>query len=201
MLNMNRSSFLTRFLLSPMRSNKQHFPLPQKKFKNAAVMIALVEREGNLHVILTERALHLRHHPGQISFPGGKYEHQDKNLQQTALRETNEEIGIAPQFVEIIGQLPTLKTNSGFEITPFVALVDNQLALNIDEQEVKSVFEIPLHFLLDKRNIHKQHLMANKQRPFVYCIHYHNHLIWGATAHILKSLQLNLLQNKNHFHQ
>tara|TARA_R110001583_G_scaffold64345_1_gene186978 strand:+ start:5997 stop:6548 length:552 start_codon:yes stop_codon:yes gene_type:complete len=180
-----------------MASHKHHYPLKQK-FKKAAVLVALVERQGVLNIILTERALHLRHHPGQISFPGGKQEHFDKSLQHTAIRETQEEIGIEPHQVEIIGQLAPLKTNSGFEVTPYVALVDNQLSLTIDDQEVKSVFEVPLHFILNKRNIHKQHLVANKHRPFVYCIHYQNHLIWGATAHILKSLQLNLLQNNHH---
>jgi 8-oxo-dGTP pyrophosphatase MutT (NUDIX family) len=197
---MNRNSFLTRFLLSPMASNKHYHPFKQK-FKKAAVLIPLVERQNGLHVILTERALHLRHHPGQVSFPGGKYELLDKNLQQTAIRETQEEIGIEPHLIEIIGQLASLNTNSGFEVTPFVALIDNELELNIDHQEVKSVFEVPLHFLLDKRNIHKHRLVANKHRPFVYCIHYHNHWIWGATAHILKNLQMNLLQNKNHSHK
>lgn len=192
---MDRHSFLTRFLLSPMETNNDAYRHP-KKLKKAAVLIALVERQGLLNVILTERALHLRHHPGQISFPGGKYEHFDMCLQQTAIRETHEEIGIQPDLVEIIGKLAPLKTNSGFEVTPFVALIDDKLTLNIDEQEVKSVFEVPLHFLLDKRNIHKQHLVANKQRSYIYCINYQNYFIWGATAKILKNLQLNLLKNK-----
>ncbi|WP_413701587.1 NUDIX hydrolase [Psychromonas sp. KJ10-10] len=109
---MDRDSFLTRFLLSPMEANNDIYMQQQirpKKLKKAAVLIALVQRQGILHVILTERALHLRHHPGQVSFPGGKYEHFDHSLQQTAIRETHEEIGIHPSLVDIIGQLPLLK--------------------------------------------------------------------------------------------
>jgi 8-oxo-dGTP pyrophosphatase MutT (NUDIX family) len=193
---MNRESFLTRFLFSrlapPLLDHSQ-----KHKFKKAAVMIALVERKGILHIIFTERALHLRHHPGQVSFPGGKYELSDKNLQQTAIRETEEEIGIQPHLMEIIGQLAPLKTVSGFEVLPIIAFVDNKLILDIDAQEVKSVFEVPLHFLLDKNNFYKQYLIANKTRHFTYYIGYQNHLIWGATAQILKNLQLNLEQTKN----
>jgi 8-oxo-dGTP pyrophosphatase MutT (NUDIX family) len=192
---MNRASFLNRFLLSPQVSalTQPHTP---KNLKNAAVLIALVERENSLHVILTERALHLRHHPGQVSFPGGKYEQLDSSLQQTALRETQEEIGINKIFVEIIGQLPPLTTVSGFNVFPFIAFVDNRFTLTVDTQEVKSVFEVPLCFLLDPQNFYKQHLVANKKRHFTYCIGYQNHLIWGATAQILKNLQLGLYQSE-----
>lgn len=193
---MNRESFLTRFLFSPLESAFTDHPEKQKLNK-AAVLIALVERKGILHVIFTERALHLRHHPGQVSFPGGKYELSDENLQQTSIRETQEEIGIQPHLVEVIGQLTPLNTVSGFEVSPFIAFVDNKLMLDIDAQEVKSVFEVPLHFLLDKNNFHKQHLIANKTRHFSYCIGYQNHLIWGVTAQILKNLQLSLEPTKD----
>ncbi|GLS91958.1 coenzyme A pyrophosphatase [Psychromonas marina] len=159
------------------------------------MLIALIERDDELHIIFTERALHLRHHPGQVSFPGGKHETFDSSLQQTAIRETNEEIGIKPEFIEIIGQLPSLKTTSGFEVFPIVAFVDQRFSLNIDANEVKSVFEVPLRFLLDSKNFHLQHLIANKKRHSTYCIGYQNNLIWGATAQMLKNLQQLLLSN------
>ncbi len=191
---MNRASFLNQFLLSPQASALTQ-PHASKNLKNAAVLIALVERENGLHVILTERALHLRHHPGQVSFSGGKYEKVDNSLQQTALRETQEEIGINTKWVEVIGQLAPLSTVSGFNVFPFIAFVDNRFILTVDAQEVKSVFEVPLRFLLDPQNFYKQHLVANKKRHFTYCICYQNHLIWGATAQILKNLQLGLNHN------
>jgi 8-oxo-dGTP pyrophosphatase MutT (NUDIX family) len=187
MVIMNRSSFLQRFV----HASLQHLPqiTEHKGNRKAAVLIPLVERENGLNVIFTERALHLRHHPGQVSFPGGKHEKSDDSLQQTALRETAEEIGIQSNLVEIVGQLPTLNTTSGFEVSPFIAFVDNKFNLTIDFQEVKSVFEVPLSFLLDEKNFHRQHLIANKRRHFTYCIAYQNHLIWGATAQMTKNLQ------------
>ncbi|WP_022941810.1 CoA pyrophosphatase [Psychromonas hadalis] len=182
---MNRESFLNFFLFS---SPKKQRSLDQN-LKKAAVLIILVERRDGLHIILTERALHLRHHPGQVSFPGGKYEPRDLTLQQTARRETEEEIGIDAKFINMIGELPALNTTSGFEVFPFIAFVDSQFILKIDAQEVKSVFEVPLSFLLENKNFYRQHLVANKKRHFTYCISYQNHLIWGATAQILKNLQ------------
>lgn len=191
---MNRAHFLTQFLFTPVVKLKDKL-LSDPSHRKAAVLIILVERDDGLYIVLTERALHLRHHPGQISFPGGKHEKFDPSLQQTALRETDEEIGISPHLIEVIGQLAPLTTTSGFEVFPFVAFADASFKLNIDTQEVSSVFELPLRFLLDNRNIYRQHLVANKKRHFTYCIAYHNHLIWGATAQMLKNLQLMLQQD------
>lgn len=187
---MNRSSFLKRFLYTAPVARSQ--PVNQGHRK-AAVLIALVERNDELHIILTERALHLRHHPGQVSFPGGKHEQFDANLQQTAIRETAEEIGINPDLVEIIGQLAPLNTSSRFEVFPFIAFVDNSFTLKVDTQEVKAAFELPLRFLLDNKHFHLQHLVANKKRHYTYCIAYQNYLIWGATAQMLKNLQQMIL--------
>lgn len=188
MVIMNRYSFLKRFLLpSTMQLSPQ--TSVHGRHRKAAILIALVERDNGLHVIFTERALHLRHHPGQVSFPGGKHEKYDESLQQTAIRETEEEIGIKRHFIDVIGQLPSLRTNSGFEVFPIVAFIDKRFSLLIDANEVKTVFEVPLRFLLDDKNFHLQHLIANKKRHFTYCIGYQSHLIWGATAQILKNLQ------------
>jgi len=189
---MNRELFLRHFLLNQVTTiDKQHTLI--HNLKEAAVLILFVERENGLSLILTERALHLRHHPGQVSFPGGKHEAFDKNLQQTALRETDEEIGIKPYFIEVVGQLPSLSTTSGFEVSPFIGFVDNKFTLDIDQQEVQTVFEVPLSYLLDKKNYYRQHLVANKKRHFTYCIAYQNHLIWGATAQMIKNLQARLV--------
>ncbi|WP_354623809.1 CoA pyrophosphatase [Psychromonas sp. MME2] len=123
--------------------------------------------------------MHLRHHPGQISFPGGKHEASDNSLLDTALRETEEEIGILQGQVDIFGRLPSLSTISGFTINPYLGFIDSDYQLSIDKQEVRSVFEVPLSYLLDSKNFHKQHLVANKQRHYTFCIRYQNRLIWG----------------------
>ena len=184
---MNRTRFLTRFLFTRLADHTaQSYPV--RPHRQAAVLIILVERENGLHIILTERALHLRHHPGQVSFPGGKHEQFDASLLQTAIRETEEEIGISGDFLEVIGQLAPLYTTSGFEVFPCVAFAKPNFNLKIDVQEVKSTFEVPLAFLLDNKNIYLQHLIANKQRHATYCIPFQNHLIWGATAQIIKNL-------------
>lgn len=190
---MDKATFLTRFLLSA--SLPQFDPSEAiKTHRKAAVLIGLVERRHGLNVIFTERARHLRHHPGQISFPGGKYERFDKNLKQTAIRETNEEIGIKPDHINIIGELAPLKTVTGFEIFPYVAFIDQRFTLHVDLQEVSTVFEAPFTHFLDRSNSYKQPISDNKTRRFTHCIPYQNHLIWGATAQIIKNLQAMLYQ-------
>ncbi|MFT7052848.1 MAG: 8-oxo-dGTP pyrophosphatase MutT (NUDIX family) [Psychromonas sp.] len=195
---MDKQTFLNRFLfhnaqnLSDPHAHKVPFHLNKRGLKKAAVLLPLIKRQDGLNLIFTERALHLRHHPGQISFPGGRYEAADHSLQQTALRETEEEIGILQRQVSLLGSLPNLPTISGFEISPFIGFVDDDHTILIDQQEVRSVFEVPLSYLLDVNNYYKQHLFANKKRHFTYCIPYQNRLIWGATAQMLKNLQEHL---------
>ncbi|MFT5559571.1 MAG: 8-oxo-dGTP pyrophosphatase MutT (NUDIX family) [Sphingobacteriales bacterium] len=195
---MNKHIFLNRFLfhnrqnISDLLTHKTPFNLNQQGLKKAAVLLPLIKRQNGLNLIFTERALHLRHHPGQISFPGGRYELTDHSLQQTALRETEEEIGILQSQVSLCGSLPNLPTGSGFMISPFLGFIDNEHTILIDKQEVRSVFEVPLSYLLDKKNYYKQHFFANKKRHFTYCIPYQNRLIWGATAQIIKNLQEHL---------
>jgi 8-oxo-dGTP pyrophosphatase MutT (NUDIX family) len=195
---MDKQTLLNRFLFhhpqSP--SNSELFARPFTRevtsLKKAAVLLPLVKRQNGMNIILTERALHLKHHPGQISFPGGKFEQSDQSLQHTALRETEEEIGILQEQVDIFGSLPNLPTVSGFVISPFLGFVDSNHSTLIDHQEVRDVFEVPLEFLLNENNFYQQHLIANKKGYFTYCIPYKNKFIWGATAQILKNLQIHL---------
>ncbi len=118
----------------------------------AAVLIPIITREASLSVLLTERSPDLKHHAGQISFPGGRMDATDRDIRATALRETQEEVGIDPANVEIIGYLDPNPTVTGYAVTPVVALVDLQQELIIDALEVKSVFEVPLPFLLEEVN-------------------------------------------------
>jgi 8-oxo-dGTP pyrophosphatase MutT (NUDIX family) len=158
------------------------------KVTKAAVLIPLVLKEDGLSVLLTQRTNHLRDHAGQISFPGGRMDPEDQSPNDTALRESQEEIGLDPARVEIIGHLPQYLTVSGYSVTPVVGLVQAQAEYVLDEFEVADVFEVPLSFLLDPAN-HQVRLWQSEQggRRF-YSMPYENRFIWGATAGMLRNL-------------
>mgnify|MGYP001810165274 CR=1 FL=1 len=154
----------------------------------AAVLVPLVRRHDALTVLLTLRAPHLLHHPGQVSFPGGRVEASDRSPPDTALRETEEEIGLARERIEVLGQLPRYHTVSGFAITPVVGLVTPPFELSVDSLEVADVFEVPLPFLLDARNRERRAIDYQGQRREYQATVYQGRVIWGATAGILASL-------------
>jgi len=158
------------------------------KVTKAAVLIPLVLKEDGLWVLLTQRTNHLRDHAGQISFPGGRMDSEDRSPNETALRESEEEIGLDPKRVEIIGHLPQYLTVSGYSVTPVVGLVQAQAEYVLDEFEVADVFEVPLSFLLDPAN-HQVRVWQSEQggRRF-YSMPYENRFIWGATAGMLRNL-------------
>ena len=158
------------------------------KVTKAAVLIPLVLKEEGLSVLLTQRTNHLRDHAGQISFPGGRMDPEDQSPNDTALRESQEEIGLDPKRVEIIGHMPQYLTVSGYSVTPVVGLVQAQAEYVLDEFEVADVFEVPLSFLLDPAN-HQVRLWQSEQggRRF-YSMPYENRFIWGATAGMLRNL-------------
>ncbi|MEZ9596775.1 CoA pyrophosphatase [Shewanella sp. 10N.261.52.F9] len=158
------------------------------KLRQAAVLIAIYEIDNQLQLILTKRPPHLRAHPGQISFPGGKVEHTDANYQATALREAEEEIGLVASNVEVIGALPAHKTFTGFEITPFVAIVKRSFVPVIDPGEVDEYFTVPLSFLLKQYNRHTQRFERRGISYPVHFIPYKKHFIWGATAAMIDLL-------------
>jgi 8-oxo-dGTP pyrophosphatase MutT (NUDIX family) len=153
----------------------------------AAVLLPLVPRGDALSVLLTQRTAHLRDHPGQISFPGGRAEPGDRTPADTALREVHEEIGIPPANVRIAGYLEPLAVVTGFAVTPIVGFVEGEVSLVLDRFEVEDVFEVPLDFLLERRN------RVNATRRWrgidarLYEYHFDGRRIWGATAFMLKS--------------
>lgn len=153
----------------------------------AAVLVGIVCHPQPT-ILLTKRTDHLRDHPGQISFPGGRVETADRTPVDTALREAEEEVGIAPAGVEIIGCLPPYCTVTGFSIQPVVALLQPPVHTTVDPFEVAEVFEVPLAFLLDERN-HQEHEVdyQGRRRRYV-AIPYAQRYIWGATAGILRVL-------------
>lgn len=161
----------------------------RKVLRKAAVLIGFIERDHRCSVLFTKRAIHLRHHPGQVSFPGGKFESDDGSLFSTAIRETYEEIGIAPQDIEIFGTLPELITTSGFEVTPVLAKISPSFSLTIDKNEVGDVFEIPTEYLFNHHNMFIEQFKVNGHSRKLFCLPYHNHLIWGVTGQIIDILQ------------
>jgi 8-oxo-dGTP pyrophosphatase MutT (NUDIX family) len=154
----------------------------------AAVLFPIVLRQDGHTVLLTQRTAHLRDHAGQISFPGGRVEESDHSTLHTALRETEEEIGLAREHIEPIGYLPEYRTGTGFRVTPVVALVRPPFDLKIDPFEVAEVFEVPLAFLLDPVN-HQRHSIHHRGALRQYfAMPYGDYFIWGATAGMIRSL-------------
>jgi 8-oxo-dGTP pyrophosphatase MutT (NUDIX family) len=136
-------------------------------------------------VLFTRRTAHLNDHAGQISFPGGRAEQEDRSSADTALREAGEEIGLDPGRVEVLGELHPYVTVTGYRVTPVVGLVTPPLDLKLDEFEVAEAFEVPLGFLLDPRN-HQRNCVVHEGRVrHYYAFPYGRHYIWGATAGML----------------
>lgn len=158
----------------------------------AAVLFPIVRRMAEPTVLLTQRTAHLKDHPGQISFPGGRCEAADPSPAHTALREAAEEIGLSAAHVDILGYLPEYLTATGFRVTPVVAMVTPPFDLHLDAFEVAEAFEVPLAFLLDPAN-HQRHSLhyRGKLRQY-YAMPYREYFIWGATAGIIMSLYKSL---------
>lgn len=154
----------------------------------AAVLVPIVERPDGLTVLLTQRTDHLSAHAGQISFPGGRLETTDASLEAAALRETEEEVGLRRDRIEVVGQLDLYVTRTGFEVTPVVGIVTPPISLTPDPFEVADVFEVPLSFIIDPANHLKQSRLHNGIERQFYVLPYDNRYIWGATAGMLVNL-------------
>lgn len=154
----------------------------------AAVLFPIVLRDPGPTVLLTQRTSHLRDHAGQISFPGGRVEVDDLSPVHTALRETEEEIGMAPDRVEVLGFLPEYLTSTGFRVTPVVGLVQPPLVLRPDPFEVAEIFEVPLAFLLDPANRQRHSREWRGRLRHYFAMPYGDYFIWGATAGMIVSL-------------
>lgn len=154
----------------------------------AAVLVPIVMRQAALHVLFTRRADHLARHAGQVSFPGGRLNGGSETAIEAALRETEEEIGLGRTHVEVLAELDPYETGTGFRIQPFVGLVQEGFALNVDGAEVAEVFEVPLAFLMDRRN-HATHagVWQGVERRY-FAIPFGRHYIWGATAGIVVNM-------------
>jgi 8-oxo-dGTP pyrophosphatase MutT (NUDIX family) len=153
----------------------------------AAVLILVSERDGEPHVVFTERTTHVEHHKGQICFPGGACDDADDGLETTALRETFEEIGVQPNDVRIVGQLDDMVTISNFRVTPYVGMLTTQpdYPFSINDHEVAQVVEVPLAYLMDERNMELEVRQHQGRQVLVPAFTYNGHRIWGATARML----------------
>lgn len=157
--------------------------------KPAGVLIPILERRAGLTVLLTRRSSGLRHHAGQVSFPGGSMEAGDPDIRHTALRETHEEVGIDPMHITVAGYLPPMPTITGFAVTPVVGLVMTDVRLRLDTREVEDAFEVPLAFLMDAGNeAWDERLIDNIPVPVVE-FRYGGQRIWGATASMVLALR------------
>ncbi|HWW68634.1 MAG TPA: CoA pyrophosphatase, partial [Duganella sp.] len=154
----------------------------------AAVLIPLVLRENGLTILLTQRNPDLTDHPGQVSFPGGRAEAYDADAVDTALRESEEEIGLARAHVDIIGTMPDYYTGTGYRVTPVVGLIAPPFELQPDPSEVAEIFEVPLAFLMDGMNHQRLSAQLPSGRRSFYAMPYGEYYIWGATAGMLRNL-------------
>jgi 8-oxo-dGTP pyrophosphatase MutT (NUDIX family) len=164
-------------------------------YTHAAVLIPLYEKEKNCHILFTKRTQQVKHHKGQISFPGGVYDEEDRDFRRTALREAREEIGLSESDARIIGVLDDIVTVTGFIVTPFVGLIPYPYPFQLSKIEIEELIEAPLSSLLDRRCFSERVIDDAGQKRLVYNYQYGEHAIWGATALMLKQL-LELLSSR-----
>lgn len=166
--------------------------LGKQVLRPASVLVPLLNSTSGLEVVLTQRSSSLRVHAGQISFPGGSRDADDRDPVDTALRETEEEIGLARQHVKVIGLLDDYPTGTGYRVTPVVALVKPEAEMRADGVEATSLLRVPLAFLLEPGNYRQSSFVREGiELPFLE-VTWQEHRIWGATAGMLHSLALRL---------
>ncbi len=153
----------------------------------AGVLAPIVEREGGLSLLLTKRSAALKHHPGQIAFPGGKQDEGDADVIAAALREAHEEIGLPPEQVEVLGTLPAHETVTSFQVTPVIGFVNGPFRIVPEPGEVDEVFAVPLKHVLDPDNYLVQSRSWRGQMRHYFVVPYGPYYIWGATARMLRA--------------
>ncbi len=168
--------------------NHDYGKVSANNLTNAAVLIPIVKGPRGLEVIFTKRSQKMRHHPGQISFPGGKADTSDPSTEFTALRETHEEIGLEPESIEVIGALPKHQTVTSFLVHPYIGLVPEDAMPEALTGEVAEVFSAPLDHLLNPKNYQIEGRVWQGQNRRYFSVPYGPYYIWGATARIMHAL-------------
>lgn len=156
----------------------------------AAILVPIVLRDNESKILFTERSESLSSHSGQISFPGGRFSPEDKCLIETAKREAKEEVGINIEDIEVLGSFPEYCTISAYRVTPVIALIRPQSNYILNFDEVRGTFEVPISYLLNPQNFDLRSWESDQGRRHFYTITYEKHLIWGATAAILRNFYL-----------
>lgn len=161
--------------------------LTAEKATPAAVLIPLFFKNGEAHLLFTKRTEIVEHHKGQISFPGGKRERGDRNLRTTALRETEEEVGIKPKDITILGQIDRMVTNTLYRVSPFVGSFSYPYPYTINEDEIVHLIEVPLLHLLDPAIFELKPFTAFGREWMVHYYNYKSEIIWGVTGFLLSN--------------
>lgn len=159
-----------------------------RDLRDAAVLIPVVDHGDEATMLLTKRAETLRNHTGQVAFPGGRIDATDPSAEFTALRETQEEIGLGRDFIDVVGRMPDYVSGSGYRIAPVLAVVRPGFRLALNHDEVDAAFEVPLRFVMDPANHRRDSRMWNDLEWFFYEMPYGGNRIWGVTAGIIRTL-------------
>jgi 8-oxo-dGTP pyrophosphatase MutT (NUDIX family) len=171
--------------LEDILSRRERRPIENPAYVRAAVVVPLFNKEGSCNLLFTRRTQEVKHHKGQISFPGGAYDEEDGDLKKTALRETFEEIGLMEKDVQIIGILDDIVTTTNFIVTPFVGYFKYPYPFRLSPREIDELIEVPLSVLLDPACFGEREIVDGSQTRLVYNYQCGTHSIWGATALIL----------------
>jgi len=183
--------------IGKMLSSRKRRVIEHPPFSHAAVLVSLFQKEGDCHLLFTKRSQEVKYHKGEISFPGGVVDEEDKELINTALREANEEIGLKESDVQIIGVLDDIVTITEFIVTPIVGLFPHPYPFKVSEAEIAELIEVPLASLLNEDSFSERKIFRGGQNEIVYAYQYEKYIIWGATARILKQFLDLITLSKN----
>jgi 8-oxo-dGTP pyrophosphatase MutT (NUDIX family) len=183
-MNYCRKDFIDQ--IGKMLSSRKRRVIEHLPFSHAAVLVPLFQKDGDCHLLFTKRSEEVKYHKGEISFPGGVVDEEDRELINTALREAHEEIGLKESDVQIIGVLDDIVTITEFIVTPIVGLFPYPYPFKVSEVEIAELIEVPLASLLEEDCFSEREIFRGDQREIVFAYQYGKHIIWGATARILK---------------
>jgi len=183
--------------IGKMLSSRKRRVIEHPPFSHAAILVPLFQKEGDCHLLFTKRSQEVKYHKGEISFPGGVVDEEDKELINTALREANEEIGLKESDVQIIGVLDDIVTITEFIVTPIVGLFPHPYPFKVSEAEIAELIEVPLASLLNEDSFSERKIFRGGQNEIVYAYQYEKYIIWGATARILKQFLDLITLSKN----